>query len=206
MVRDSRTVSLEDRPRPEVFIPLEQSFRGNAIVLFRGPAGGALAAAARDELRRLDPALPPLRVESVAERRALGLSDQRLNAELASLFGALALLVAATGLYGSLAFDMSQRTREIGVRMGLGATRGDVYWMVFRRALLGVVLPGAAAGLLASVAAADLLASALYGIAPTDPLTFVTGTSVLLSAALLACWLPARRATRLDPATALRCE
>jgi len=209
VVRDSRTLVLEDRVRPEVFVPLEQSRGENETVLVRVSGGadaerGVVAAISR-ELRRRDPALPPVRIESLAERMQRGLSDQRLHAEWTSLFGGVGLLLAAIGLYGSLAFTVSQRTRDIGIRMALGAESADVLRMVLREGL-AVAGAGAVAGCLASIALTRLIVGQLYGVTATDPIAFGVAMLVLLAAAAVACWVPARRATLVDPLVALRHE
>jgi putative ABC transport system permease protein len=205
-VRNSRTFILDDRIRPEIYIPLEQGRRWNSTVLIRARNGSVgVAATIAQELRQLDPTLPPVQVDSMAERMAQGLSDQRLYAELTSLFSVLALLLAAIGLYGTMALAVSQRTHEIGIRMALGAQRADVLWMVIREGLV-VTSYGVAVGLVGSFALTRLLASHLYGVTPTDPVAFATSTLVLMAAAFLACWVPASRATKVDPLSALRYE
>lgn len=206
VVRDSRTLVLDDRIHPEIYVPLEQTRTLNTFVLARVANGSSgVAAAIEEEVSRLDPTLPGVAVETLAERLADGLSDQRLYAELTGLLGSLALLLAMIGLHGTLAYTVSQRSRDMGIRMALGARRGAVSWMVVRE---GMALAGAgiAAGLLSSFALTGLIENRLYGVTPTDPLTFVAASLVLMSTALLACWAPARRATRVDPIAALRSE
>lgn len=206
VVRDSRTIILDDRPRPELFVPEAQNRRKNLAILARADdAQAGVAAAVAQIIHDQDPALPRMTPERLSDRMGKGLSDKRMYAELTSLFGALALVLALVGLAGTMAFTVSQRTREIGIRMALGAQRREVWRMVVREGLV-VTVAGAVAGLLGSLAVARLLASLLYGVTPTDPLTFATSAIVLLAGAVLACWWPARRATRIDPLTALRHE
>ena len=128
-----------------------------------------------------------------------------LGALVSSLAGVLALALAVMGLYGVTAFVVVQRTREIGVRMALGAQAADVVRLVLRQGLRLVII-GVAIGSLISAAVTRVLAAALFDISPTDPLTFVVITLLLGLVALLACWVPARRATKVDPLVALRCE
>ncbi len=126
-------------------------------------------------------------------------------ATLSGFFGILALLLAGIGIYGMLSFAVTRRTREIGIRMALGAQREAVLWLVLRDAGL-LVLAGAAMGIPAALASGRLVKAFLYGISPQDPLTIVLGSIVLAGAAALACLIPARRATRVDPMVALRNE
>lgn len=206
VVRDSRTIILDDRPRPELFVPDAQSRPTNLTILTRAsPAQPGVAASIAQTIHDLDPTLPRMTPERLFDRMGKGLSDQRMYAELTSLFGALALALALVGLAGTMAFTVSQRTREIGIRLALGAQRPEVWRMVVREGL-AVTVVGAVAGLLGGLAVTRLLASLLYGVTPTDPLTFATSAIVLLAGAMLACWWPAHRATRVDPLTALRHE
>jgi putative ABC transport system permease protein len=146
-------------------------------------------------------------------RRAVTLSDQvdrtlageRLMATLCIFFGALALLLASIGLYGVLSYAVAQRTQEIGVRMALGATGQHVLWLMLRQNLT-VVLIGVALGLALALACTRLLSTFLYGLSPTDPLAISLSVLLLILVALVACYLPARRATKVDPMIALRVE
>jgi ABC-type antimicrobial peptide transport system permease subunit len=126
-------------------------------------------------------------------------------AELSSFFGFLALLLACVGLYGLMSYAVTQRTNEIGIRMALGAQVQDVLWMVMREVLMMIGV-GIAVGMPAAIAAARLIASLLYGLAPFDPVTLVIAPFVLLVTATLAGYFPARRAMKVDPMVALRCE
>jgi putative ABC transport system permease protein len=165
----------------------------------------ALANAIRAEVRRLDPALPLTNVQALTQMVRNSAGPQRFNTFLLSSFAIAALLLAAMGISGVLAYAVSQRTQEIGIRMALGATRSGVMRMVLGR---GMLLAGAgmAAGLAASLALTQLLSKLLYGVSPRDPWTFLWAPVALAIVALMAIWVPARRATRVDPIIALRYE
>ena len=211
VVPDVRTTSLDAVVRPEVFVPRaqyaarRQHLQRDAVVLVRADREAPVAAAVRSILRQLDPDLPPVRVTSLADRMAERLSDRRLYAELIGLFGALALLLAAVGLYGVLAFEVARRTREIGIRMALGARPAMVLRMVMRRGLAAAGT-GLALGLAGGAMLTRVLRAMLYGVTPGDPVTFVAAALVIVGATLVASWLPARRAMRVDPVIALRAE
>jgi predicted permease len=157
----------------------------------------AIRSVARDE--------PIFDVKPMAERMAGTVEDRRFNANLYAFFAGTALLLAAIGIYGVLAFTVTQRTREVGIRMALGAQRSDVLRSVLWRGL-ALVLPGAALGLFGAWAVSRVLGSQLFGVAGTDPLTYAAGAVLLLLAAVAACLIPARRATKVEPMAALRTE
>jgi ABC-type antimicrobial peptide transport system permease subunit len=133
------------------------------------------------------------------------LNTERLFAELSGLFGALGLALACVGLYGILAYSVSRRTGEIGIRIALGAKRAGILWLVLKQSL-SLVLVGLAAGCLLALATGRLLSGLLYGVAPTNPVTLSASMLLLFLVALLAAWIPARRATKVDPMEALRYE
>jgi ABC-type antimicrobial peptide transport system permease subunit len=165
----------------------------------------SLVAAASAEIRRVDSEQAVSGINTLASVLDEATAQPRFNAALLALFALLALVLAAVGIYGVIAYSVAQRTQEIGVRMALGATARDVLRLVIgqglKLALFGVVL-----GLGGAWALTRLLQSLLFGVSPTDWLTFA-GISVLVTlTALLACWIPARRATKVDPLIALRCE
>jgi ABC-type antimicrobial peptide transport system permease subunit len=151
------------------------------------------------------PDLPIIDVTPLTAQVEVALRDERMLSQLSGLFGWLALLLASIGLHGVLAYGVVQRTGEIGLRMALGAGRLQVLWMVLRDALAWVGI-GAAAGLLASFVFGRLLSSLLFGLGPIDPATILAAGATLVGVAGAAAYWPARRASRLDPFTALRCE
>jgi predicted permease len=164
-----------------------------------------LAEACRAEILQLDSDQPISNIRTLEQIVAGASSRRRLMFTVLALFAGTALLLAAIGLYGVMAYSTSQRTREIGIRMALGARRSDVLAGVMKQGLYLTIL-GVAAGLAGAVALTRVLAHFLFGVTPRDPFTFAGTAVLLLGVALLACWLPARRAARIDPMEALRCE
>jgi putative ABC transport system permease protein len=159
----------------------------------------------RKAILEIDPTQPVANVRPLTEIVESSVGDRRLTAMLLGLFAVAALALAAIGLYGVIAFAVGQRTREFGIRVALGATQGDVLRLVFRRALL-LALIGIAVGVAGSLGLTQFLTRYLYDVKPTDPVTFAGVSLLLLGVALLASWLPARRAAKVDPMVALRHE
>jgi predicted permease len=208
VVKDVKYASLRNEGRAMFYLPYYQATTGRGqMTLVVRTAGDptSVAAAVRREARAIDPAMPMFEIETLATQVAASLQRERLLATLSSGFGLLALLLSCLGLYGILSYTVARRTNEIGVRMSLGADRRDVLWLVLRDALR-LVLIGAALGGTAALAAARLVASQLFGISATDPGAVVAATLALFAVAALSGYLPARRATRVDPLVALRCE
>src|SRR5262249_50642526 len=208
VVKDVKYASLRNEARAMFYLPYHQANTGRGqMTLVVRTAGDptSVAAAARREARALDPAMPMFEVETLATQVAASLQQERLLATLSSGFGLLALLLSCLGLYGVLSYTVARRTSEIGIRMALGADRRDALWLVLRDALR-LVLIGVALGVPAALAAARLVASQLFGISAADPGAIVAATLALLVVAAVACYLPALRATRVDPMVALRCE
>jgi predicted permease len=198
--------SLDTRVTPTLYRPLFDVASGGATLLVHSTADPqAVVGAVRNELRRLDPALVLYQVRTMEEVVGRTTSDRRFTMELFVAFAVLALLLAAVGLYGVVAYSVSQRTAEIGIRMALGATRSDVSRLVVMQGM-GPAIAGMLIGLLAAGMASRVLTSLLFGVTPMDPLTFSLVPPLLLAVAALACYLPALRATRLDPTVALRTE
>jgi predicted permease len=207
VAREGKYVSLTEEPRPFLYLPLLQhgATFNETVLLARSDQGAAILDALRAEARRLDPALPLFHVRTLAESLDGQLSDRRQGTLLIAVFGALALLLAAVGLYGVVAYAVAGRTREIGVRMALGAARRDVVALfVGRGARLALI--GVGAGLVLSAGLTRLLVGMLFGVGPTDAATFAGVAALLVAVAVAASWLPARRAARTDPMEALRNE
>src|SRR6267378_3111555 len=190
----------------QAYFPMYQQPLGNmAVVVKTTSEPAALLATMRQQVSQLDPALPIFGISTMKAMRDHNVAPDRLNLGLLGGFAVLALVLAIIGLYGLLSFTVPQRQREIGVRMALGAQRFEVLNLVVRQGMR-LVLVGAFIGLLGSFALTRVLTSVLFEVGPTDPLTFVTVTLLLCVAALLACYIPARRATKIDPMVALRYE
>ena len=200
LMRESRS------PQPFYYLPVQQrsSLAQHLFVRTKGNPM-ALLPLVRQEVQALDPHLPLFHVQTLRTVRDQAFWQQRLAARLVSLAGWLAILLATLGLYSVMAQQVTKRTREIGIRMALGARRGEVLGLVVRE---GMTLAGAgiAIGLTGALALARFLRSLLLGVGPTDPLAFTAVPLLLGTVALLACWLPARRAARVDPMEALRYE
>jgi putative ABC transport system permease protein len=208
VVKDVKYASLRNEARTMFYLPYYQATTGRGqMTLVVRTAGDptSVAVAVRREARAMDPGMPMFEVETLATQIAASLQRERLLATLSSGFGLLALLLSCLGLYGIMSYTVARRTNEIGVRMALGADRRDVLWLALRDALR-LVLIGAALGVPAALAASRLIASQLFGISAADPGAVVAATLALLVVAAVAGYLPARRATRVDPLVALRCE
>lgn len=205
--RDGRYVNMLEETRPYFFLPMWQGYRREAElhVRMRDAGSSALVAAIRRELRAVDPDLPVYAVAFLSDQIGVGLLPQRVAASLLGIFGVLATLLAAIGLYGVLAHAVSARRREIGVRMALGAEPHDILTLVVTEGMQ-VVGVGLALGMAAAFAVTRLLSTLLYGISPRDPLTFAGTAIVLAVVAFAASYFPARRAARIDPIRVLRNE
>jgi predicted permease len=208
VVRDVKSLSLrEASSRPAVYIPISQapgSRLGQITIELRTSMDAAAGAATiRRQVQAIDPDLPLVSADTQAEVAAESLGTERLVAKLAGAFAILALLLASIGLYGVLAYDVAQRTREIAIRIAIGAKPGDLLRLVLGHGFR-LVLPGALVGLAAALAVPRVLTSILFGVSPADPLTLAGTTLLLVLVALLACYLPARRAMAGDPVLALR--
>jgi len=206
VVTDAKDMSLAEEFRPIAYYPYFQSNEpmSNLVVRHSG-APEAVVPQIRQAISQVNRYLAIDEVVSLSAHVSRSLARERLVARLASFFGLLAVLLACVGLYGILSYSVARRTNEIGIRMALGAKRGDVLWLSLREALI-LVGAGVAIGLPASLVAMQTVSALLYGLEPYDPATVVSGTLLLLLVAVLASYLPARRASRIDPMVALRDE
>jgi predicted permease len=205
VARNARSQSLRADVEPRYFVPAMQpsSASNSPTFLIRMATDTApMMAAVRETVRRVDAALPIISASSLGERMAPLTAQDRTIAQLAMVFGGVALALAAIGLYGVLSYGIARRTGEIAIRIALGAQRSRVISMILRETL-GLVCAGLALGLGLAYAASRAIDSRLYGVAPQDPLTLALATGLLLLVALTAAYLPARRASRLDPIAAL---
>ena len=206
VVRDVKFLGLDAEVEPAFYVPTRQSplFDMNVLVRAEGDLS-ALVASLRKEVWSLDADQPISQVRTMESILSGNMAQQRFNMLLMGLFGAVALILASVGIYGLLSYTVAQRTHEIGVRMALGAGRRDVLKMVVGQGM-GLAIAGVGIGLIVSLALTRLMESLLFGVSATDPLTFAAVSLLLMAVALLACYLPARRATKVDPMVALRYE
>ena len=206
VVGDTRYFGLRKQNVPMIYIPTWlQGANGRTVCVRTAGDPGRINRTIRQQVQRLDPTVPVMRSVTMQETVDSELFQERLIATLCSFFGGLALVLASIGLYGLIAFAVTRRTREIGIRMAIGAQRRDVLWLMLREVVL-LVLLGALAGVPLALGATRLLESLLYGIQPRDPGIIAAATALLFLVTLTAGYLPARRATRVDPMVALRYE
>jgi predicted permease len=204
VARDGKYSRLSEAPRNYMYLPALQNYRADLLLHVRSDADPAVVlAAVRAAVRELDPNLALFDVRTMQEHLRISTFLPRMAASLLSVFGALGLLLAAVGLYGVIAFNAAQRTREIGLRMALGARRDQVVWLVLRDGF-GLAAVGIAAGLALAFAAGRLVAGQLTGVSAADPVSFIGTAGVLATVAVIACFIPARHASALNPLTALR--
>jgi putative ABC transport system permease protein len=207
VMRDYRHYRLPQEMDAAMFLPtaIDPPLTLSLAIRTRLPDPHTIVPAVRGVLRELDPSVPAFRIQTFEEVVARSLWRQRLQGEVLGVFAALALLLASVGLYGVIAYAVTQRTRELGVRMALGATRRHVLGLVLGQGAR-LTLLGVAVGTAGALALSRVVASLLYGIKPTDPLTFLTVPTALAAVAVLASYAPARRAMKVDPLVAMRAE
>lgn len=206
VTRTGKYNTLGEDPRPYYYVPLWQEYRF-PVTLHVKTAGDPSAALAsvREAVRSVDASIPVFDVKTMDDQMRAPLLPAQLAGSLLGGFGALALLLASIGIYGVMAYSVAQRTREIGVRVALGAQKGDLLRLVFSNAAKLIAI-GLTIGVSIAAVLTRLVGFLLYGITPADPIAFTGAIAVLVGTALLACYIPARRAMRVDPVTALRSE
>ena len=204
IVGDVRHRTLAVEPLPALYAPTYKTVGTNLVIRTHGDPTN-LAAAVRKEVLAIDPDQPLAAIRSMDEWIDRSVAAPRYRTTLLALFAVLALVLASTGIYGVMSYSMTQRTHEIGVRMALGARRFDVLKLVVRQGMLLVVL-GVGLGLAGAIALTRVMSSLLFGVTAKDPVTFVSVAALLILVALVACYIPARRATKVDPLVALRYE
>jgi predicted permease len=207
VIPDRKYRDLRETPPAQAYFPYfeDAHFRFMNVYLRTQVDPRQIENEVRERMRQFDPHVPVVGLQTMSEQIGSSLRTERLVASLSAVFGALATLLAAIGLYGVMAYTITRRTREMGIRMALGALRDDVIWMVMREALL-LASAGVAIGMPLALALSSLVRSQLYGLQPHDPLTLIASTSILTLAACLAGFIPALRASRIDPMNALRHE
>ncbi|MGH9906296.1 MAG: FtsX-like permease family protein, partial [Pyrinomonadaceae bacterium] len=193
--------------KPEILVPFAQlpRFSGTLLVRSVNPNPLTVKNDVQEAIWSFDPALPESKAEPLAEALAGQVAEPRLFASLLTIFAVIALTLSAVGIYSVIAYSVTQRTREIGIRLALGAQRRDVLILVARQGL-SLTLIGVAIGLAGAFALTRLMVGLLFGVTPTDAFTFATVSLGLIAVALIACYVPARRATKVDPLMALRYE
>jgi len=206
VAKDAHYRGVRDAAPPTAYVPYPLRPSGDTRMVFAvrtRMAPESLASTVRQVVASVDPHLPVSEMRTEREQIDLSLGTERLFAALLTAFGVIALILAAVGLYGIMAFSVSRRTREIGVRLALGARPGDVQWLVLRQSLVMTAV-GIVVGVPVVLALGSFLEKLLYGIKPNDPLSIAGAVVVLAMVAALAAWIPARRASRVDPMRALR--
>jgi putative ABC transport system permease protein len=206
VVGDIKSDGFEAPNVPHIYVPLGQFAPVNAVVFLRSRGDPEyLGEAVRQEVEKVDPNVPVHSISSMDQIISRSLADRRFALELLGVFAAVALLLAAVGIYGVMSYSFSQRTHELGIRMALGAQRWDILRMALGEGtwIIGI---GLAAGLAGAAIMTRLFQSMLFGVAPMDPITFSSVSAILAVVALFACYIPARRATRVNPLAALREE
>ncbi|HKC88250.1 MAG TPA: ABC transporter permease [Blastocatellia bacterium] len=213
VVKDVLHNGLNRQGQPEIYVPNEQNgnnkipdaARSMYLVIRTTADPLSLTAAVRRQVFEIDKEQPVADIATMGQLLSTSLSQSRLSALLLAIFGAVALVLAAVGVYGVMSYAVTERVREIGVRIALGATRHDVLWMVISR-VMALAGAGVLIGLGGALALTRMMKTLLFGVSATDPLTFAVIALLLTAVALLACYIPARRATKVDPMVALKCD
>ncbi|HKZ03026.1 MAG TPA: ABC transporter permease, partial [Pyrinomonadaceae bacterium] len=196
----------QDSNRVQGYFPFQQVPNGGMTVIIKGASDpNQLIGAVRQQVKAIDPDQPIYSIRTMDEIRADSVAPERLNLTLLSIFALIALVLAIVGIYGVMSYSVTQRTHEIGIRMAIGAQSRDVFGMILRQGMT-LALIGIGIGLLGALALTRLMTTMLFGVEPTDPITFTVLAALLTAVALLACYLPGRRATKVDPVVSLRYE
>jgi predicted permease len=204
VIADARTESLAESSGPQIYLSLYQRNPKDLAIFLRGHLDcAATPVKLREQVQSINPELPVFGAQMLNDRVTASLSERRFSLEMVGLFALTALLLAGLGIYGVISYIVSERTHEIGIRLALGAQSRNILRMVLRQGLL-LAIAGAAVGLICALIVSHLMAGLLYGVRPTDPVTFAGVALLLICVALLACYIPARRAIRVDPLVALR--
>jgi putative ABC transport system permease protein len=213
VVGDVKHLSLDGETAPHIYLPIQQTHEDSVVwltdnqywLLRTAVDPLTLQAAVRREIQAVEREAPASNIRTMEQYLAASVAPRRFNLWLLTVFAGAALALAATGLYGVISFGVAQRRHEIGIRMAMGARASDVLKLVIGQGM-ALALVGVALGLPAALALTQLMKNLLFGVSATDPLTFLVIAVLLASVALLACWIPALRATKVDPLIALRCE
>ena len=206
IVRDVKSEGLAVEGKPQVYRSLLQvSGLSLALVIRTSSDPGALSETVRESVRSIDPDLPVYSIRTMEEVMSVSVGQQRFAMVLLGVFALIALVLSSVGIYGVMSYSVSQRTHEIGIRMALGARQGDVLQLIIKQGLM-LTFSGMAIGLAAAFVVTRFMSFLLFAVSPTDPLTFASITVLLGAVAMLACYFPARKATRVDPMIALRYE
>jgi predicted lysophospholipase L1 biosynthesis ABC-type transport system permease subunit len=208
VVGDLREIRLDQQPKRTVYVPVAQvqdRVTGPPRLVIRGAMGPSLRVAVEDAVREVDPRVQQPRLDELSSIVSASISEQRFQATLLATFAAAALALTAIGIFGVVAYGVQQRVREIGVRVALGATSGDVLRLIVGRSL-AFVAAGIVIGVAGALGLTRFLSTFLFGVTTTDPMTFAVAISTLFGVAFAASYHPARRATRIDPVRALRLE
>jgi predicted permease len=213
IVGDVKQVKIEEEPSMDIYIPYRQMdslavpwIRYRNYWILRGSATpAAMESALRREIRTEDPSIAISSVHTLEQVSESALASRRFTLLIVGFFAGAALLLTIAGIYSVIAFGVAQRTREIGVRLALGAKGGQIFALVLRDGL-GIIVLGAPIGIFGSFVLSRLIAAQLYGVSPRDPLALSAAVLIISLVAYLACWLPARRAARVDPVVALRAD
>jgi putative ABC transport system permease protein len=206
IAKDTKPRALDSDPVAEMYMPYTQQPRGGlALIIRTNEKPESIVAAVRRTLQSIDKDRPVFGVRTFESVILEAVAGPRFRAFLLGVFAAVALILAMVGIYGVMSYSVEQRIQEIGTRMALGAQGSDIFKLVIGQGM-ALAFVGVGIGLVASFALTRVLSQLLFDVNPTDPLTFTVIALLLIGVALVACWIPARRATKVDPLLALRCE